>query len=250
VDADPKGSIRLDVEEGKVRFSRSQDGRFVDVPAGHSVTSAPGADLALHRSAEMLLSFQDGVSPGPDYSGTRDASISEKNPGTNYGHAKSIVAEGEDGRSKHLAQWALLRWDLSSIPPGSRVRSASISLFVTEPSRGAFSIHEPARAWTESEVTWKHASAGAVWRLPGSLGGVERWAPPLGALAPLVKGEYTAVLNDAGVALVQSWVNAPANNFGLILASPEPAAGLHFNAREAPTPETRPKLTVVVAPRK
>jgi hypothetical protein len=251
VDADPKGAVRLDVQEGKVHFTRTPDGRSVEVPAGHSVTSASGSDLAILRSTEILVSFQDGTAPAPDYSGTRDTSISEKNPGTNYGHAKAIVAEGEDGRGKHQAQWALLRWDLSSIPPGSHVRTASVSLHVTEPSRGAsFYFHEPARAWTESEATWKLAQAGSPWRLPGSLGGVERWGPPLGALTPLVKGEYSAVLNESGIALVQSWVNAPSSNLGLLLASPEPNAGLHFNSREAPLPETRPKLTVVVAPRR
>jgi ferric-dicitrate binding protein FerR (iron transport regulator) len=250
VDADPKGAVRLDVEEGKVRFSRP-DGRSLEVPAGHSVTSAAGSEFALLRSTEMLVSFQDGAAPTADYAGTRDTSISEKNPGANYGHAKTITVEGEDGRSRHQAQWALLRWDLSSIPPGSRVRAASLSLHVTEPSRGAaFYFHEPARAWTESEATWKFAASGSPWRLPGSLGGVERWAPPLGTLAALVKGEYTATLNEAGVALVQSWVNAPSSNVGLILAGTDPGASLHFQSREASIPETRPKLTVVIVPRR
>jgi hypothetical protein len=251
VDADPKGAVRLDVQEGKVRFNRPADGRSVEVPPGHSVTSAQGSDLALLRSTEILVSFQDGAAPTSDYFGTRDTFISEKNPAANNGHAKVIAAEGEDGRSRHQAQWALLRWDLSSIPPGSRVRAASVNLHVTEPTRGgAFYFHEPARPWVETEATWRMAQTGNPWRLPGSLGGIERWGIPLGAMAPLVKGEYSAVLNEAGIALVQSWVNAPASNLGLLLASPDPGAGLHFSAREAPLPDTRPKLTVVVTPRR
>jgi hypothetical protein len=249
VDPDPKGAVRLDVQEGKVRFSRSQDARSVDVPAGHSVSSTAGSDLALLRSTEVLTSFQDGAAPTPDYAGTRDTFISEKNSQSNFGRAKSLVAEGEDVRGKHKAQWLLLRWDLSAVPPGSRVRSASISLYVTAPSQGSpFYLYEPARAWSEGEATWKLAAAGSPWRFPGSLGAVDRWGPPAGTLVPLVKGEYTFVLNETGVALVQSWVNAPTSNLGFVMASPDPAAGLHINSREAQPSETRPKLSVVYLP--
>lgn len=249
VDSDPKGAVRLDVQEGKVRFLRSQDSRSVDVPAGHSVSATAGSDLALLRSTEEITSFQDGVWPTPEYAGTRDTSISEKTPQGNLGHAKSLAAEGADAGGKHKAQWLLVRWDLSTIPPGSRIRTASISLTVTAPSRGgSFFLYEPARAWSEGEATWKVAAAGSPWRFPGTLGAVDRWGPPAGTLAPLVKGEYTSVLNDAGVALIQSWVNAPASNLGFVMASADPVAGFHVNSREANPPESRPKLTVVYLP--
>lgn len=251
VDPDPRGLVRVDVQDGRVRFTRSQDGRSVDVPAGHSASAFSGSELTLLRSTDSIVSFQDGVAPTPEYAGTRDTQISEKNPQGNFGHSKSLVAEGEEGRGKHRAQWPLLRWDLSAVPPGSRIRSASISLYVTEPSHGfAFYLYEAGRVWTETEATWRLASAGAPWRLPGSIGSPERWGLPSGSLTPLVRGEYTAELNETGIALVQSWVNAPATNVGFVIASAEPAPGFHFNSRRAPGAETRPKLTVVYLPRR
>jgi ferric-dicitrate binding protein FerR (iron transport regulator) len=250
-DADPKGTLRLDVQEGKVRFTRSSDARAVDVGAGHSVSSGQGPDLVVLRSQDEAQSFQDGRYPAPDYAGTRDTQLAEKSPQTSYGGAKTLQVEVEDPREKKKDTWPLLRWDLSSIPPGSKVHSVSVTLHVLEPSRGqSFSFYEPARAWSESEATWKFASAGALWRFPGSLGAVERWGLPLGTLAPLRKGDYTTVFGDAGIALAQSWVNAPATNLGLQIAGTVPGSGFHFSSREAPAPDTRPRLTVVYTPKK
>jgi ferric-dicitrate binding protein FerR (iron transport regulator) len=251
VDADPKGSLRLDVQEGKVRFTRAPDKGAVDVAAGHSVSSGPGSDLVLLRSQEVVQSFQDGRFPSADYSGTRDTTIAENKPQSNFGGSRTLLSEPEDAREKRKASWALLRWDVSSIPPGSVVHSVSVTLHVLEPSHGQpYYFFEPARTWTESEASWKFASSGNLWRFPGALGAAERWPSPLGTMAPLQKGEYTAVLGDAAVVVVQSWINAPASNLGLQLAVASPAAGIRFSSREASPPESRPRLTIVYSPRK
>lgn len=251
IDPDARGSLRLDVEEGKVRFTRASDSRSVEVAAGHSVTSGQGADLILLRSQELMQSFQDGRFPAADYAGTKDTTIAEKNPQSNFGGSRTLVAEAEDSKEKKKASWTLLRWDVSAVPPGSLVHSVSVTLHVLEPSRGqAFYFFEPARSWSETEASWKFASSGNLWRFPGSLGGVERWPSPLGTIAPLQKGEYTSVLGDAGVALVQSWINAPAANTGLQIAGPTAGAGIRFSSREATSPEARPRLTIVFSPRK
>ncbi|HVR85737.1 MAG TPA: DNRLRE domain-containing protein, partial [Planctomycetota bacterium] len=251
MDADPKGVLRLDVQEGKVHFTRSSDGRGVDVGAGHSASSGQSADLVVLRSQEVVQSFQDGRFPTADYAGTRDTQLAEKSPQTAFGGAKILLAEAEDPKEKRKASWPLLRWDLSSVPVGSRVHSATVTLHVAEPSRGQmFYFFEPARSWSELEATWKLASPGNFWRFPGSLGAVERWGAPLGTLSPLQKGEYTTVLGEAGIALVQSWISAPATNLGLQIAGSTPGAGFHFHSREAQTPETRPRLTIIYTPKK
>ncbi|HLY09888.1 MAG TPA: DNRLRE domain-containing protein [Planctomycetota bacterium] len=250
-DPDPKGLLRLDVQEGKVRFTRSSDSRSVDVGAGHSVSSGQGTDLVLLRSQDVVQSFQDGRFPTADYAGTRDTMIAEKSPQTTYGGARALVAETEDAKEKRKASWALLRWDLGSLPPGSVVHSVSVSLHILEPSRGqALHFYEPARSWSESEASWKYASAGNLWRFPGSLGAADRWPVALGTLAPLQKGEYTAVLGEAGIALVQSWINTPSTNLGLQIAVTSPGGGIHFSSREALSPEARPRLTVIYTPKK
>lgn len=250
MDGDPKGSLRLEVQEGKVRFTRS-DGKGVDVAAGHSVTAGAGADLTVLRSQEEVLSFQDGRFPTGDYSGTRDTQLMEKAPQTTYGGAKILQAEADDPKDKKKACWPLLRWDLSGIAAGSKIHAVSVTLHITEPSGGqGFYFFESGRAWTESEATWKSASTGNLWRFPGSLGAQERWPMPLGTVAPIRKGEYTAVLGDAGVAVVQSWINTPASNLGLQIAGSAPGPGFHFYSREAAQVENRPRLTIVYTPRK
>jgi ferric-dicitrate binding protein FerR (iron transport regulator) len=251
MDPDPKGVLRLDVQEGRVRFTRSSDGRTIEVGAAHSVSSGQSADLVAIRSQDEIQSFQDGRFPAADYAGTRDTELVEKSPQTAFGGAKVLLAEAEDPKEKRKASWPLLRWDLSSVPVGSKVHSVSVGLHIVEPSRGqAFYFFEPARSWIESEATWKLASAGNLWRFPGSLGSAERWPTALGTLTPLQKGEYTTMLGDAGIAVVQSWINIPATNLGLQIAGSSAAAGFHFSSREAPSPETRPRLTIVYTPRK
>ena len=251
MDPDPKGSLRLDVQEGKVRFTRSADGRAVEVGAGQSMSSGQSPDFVPLRSQEEVISFQDGLFPAPDYAGTRDTQLAEKNPQGTFGGIRNLQAEVEEPREKKRACWPLLRWDISSIPPGSRVHSVSVSLHITEPSHGPpFYFYEPARSWTESEASWKFASSGVLWRFPGSLGAVERWPVPLGSLTPLRKGDYTAVLGDAGVAVVQSWVNAPATNLGLQIAGFTAGGAFHFSSREAAPAESHPRLTIVYSPKK
>ncbi len=62
VDADDKGATRLDVAEGKVRFTRVPDRKSVDVSSGHYAVAAAGFDL---------LSRQAGI-PRP---GTRERPV-------------------------------------------------------------------------------------------------------------------------------------------------------------------------------
>jgi hypothetical protein len=57
-------------------------------------------------------------------------------------------------------------------------------------------------------------------------------------------GSYTLTLNGSGVALVQSWVNAPSSNNGLIIANTTSSDDLIVSARNASTKANRPKLTV------
>jgi hypothetical protein len=57
-------------------------------------------------------------------------------------------------------------------------------------------------------------------------------------------GVFTINLNAAGLATLQEWVSNPAANFGLIFASALNVDGFDFYSNEAPTPASRPKLTV------
>lgn len=237
-------ATRVEVEEGRVRVRRLPDGPAADVAAGQ-VASAGRSGAPSVRPLIRTRSFQDGVAPAPDYAGTRDTTLSMREPATNFGAREMLGLY----RAADNHQVALIRWDVSSIPPGSRVLAAEITVWVTGSLQGAdYRVYEARRPWEEREATWKFAASGQAWQIPGAQADRDRGARPLAALAPPQPGFYTFALNDAGVALVQSWVHAPAANHGIVIAGAAPAPGWEFNARESTPPDRRPRLTVTYHP--
>ncbi len=238
---------RLDVLEGRVRFTRSADQRSMEVPAGRSITAGKGIPW---ETKPLVLSrdFQDGLSPLPSYSGTRDAGLSEVQQAAHGGSAATIEVDGDESGGKSL--WALLSWDVSSIPPSSAVREAVITLHVAGTSQSAgYSIFEMKRPWVEGEATWRMLSRSQPWGAPGAKARADRGAE-LATFSPREKGTAAIMLNDAGVALVQSWVRNPRANHGLLIGRDASSDGFSFDSRESSTPSRRPKLTVTYTPGK
>ncbi|MGH2688531.1 MAG: DNRLRE domain-containing protein, partial [Actinomycetota bacterium] len=154
-------------------------------------------------SPGTVTAFQDGVSPAAAYAGTRDAAISQTSPALNQGLATTIKVDGDDQAGTDIV--ALLRWDLGSIPAGSVVQSATITLNVSNSTLETFQVYEARRAWTEMQVTWTDAALGTPWQTPGAQGALDRGTTVLGTLAPTAMGPYVLTLNAAGVAVVQQW---------------------------------------------
>ncbi|MBI3468673.1 MAG: DNRLRE domain-containing protein [Planctomycetes bacterium] len=185
----------------------------------------------------LSQSFQDGMSPATSYTGTRDTAIT--NPSSKgLGSSTTLTADGKKTST------ALLKWDISSVPAGSNVQSASITLNVTDSSLVSFPIFGLKQDWSETLATWQTFSATGKWQLPGAKGANDRGTTPLGTLSAATKGSVTVSLNSAGVALVQSWVNNPGMNFGIIIQNFNAKDSIAFSSREAISPADRPKLTV------
>ena len=54
-----------------------------------------------------------------------------------------------------LDNWALLKWDVSAIPPGSTVTGASVTLNVTDNgTTDVYHFYEVTGGWSETVVTW------------------------------------------------------------------------------------------------
>ena len=72
----------------------------------------------------------------------------------------------------------------------------------------------------------------------------------LGTVTTSTAGTLNVVLNAAGLAVVQGWVNSPATNFGFVLQDYDNANkdDLVFSSREATVPANRPQLQVVYNP--
>jgi ferric-dicitrate binding protein FerR (iron transport regulator) len=242
---------RVEVLEGRVKLTRSSDDRAIELTTGHFAIAGSGGDLVARQSPGLAESFQDGLFPTAQYAGTRDTELSEKEPARNFGTAKMLEIDSNDARSKRKTRWSLLRWDLSTIPGGSRVLAATVTLNVIDPSPGQVCMaYESERSWSETEATWKVGWAGIPWKIKSGPVASDGSIPCLGQFAPSTKGETAFALNEFGIATVQSWINSPQTNFGILLMASGTGDGIRVISREGGVPATRPKLTVLYAPRK
>jgi hypothetical protein len=229
-----KESTQVDVHEGRVRCKRLPDGATTEIAAGRFATAGKGLLLS-PRPIPMVRIFQDGVAPTPDYKGTTDTVISSKEPGANFGKIEQLQLQRLE-----FQQTALIRWDVSSIPAGSRVLSAEITFWVTGKLVGDCKVYALNLPFDELEANYRMAKAGLMWRTLGAQSDQDRGTVPVSAIAPEKMGFHTAFLDPA---TVQGWVNQPGKNFGILIAGPD-ANIWGLEARETATPERRPKLTI------
>jgi hypothetical protein len=176
------------------------------------------------------------------------------------------------------AKRAVVRFDLGSIPPGTVVTSATLTLNVNRSVNSGnepFALHRVTASWGEGasnadgsggpgnnggggapaiapDATWcERFFGGADWTTPGgdfvagasatiSIDGPE----PLG-LGPATWGSTAQMVAD-----VQGWVDDPASNFGWIVIGNETtvpqgqASTKRFDSREGADPALWPRLTV------
>ena len=83
--------------------------------------------------------------------------------------------------------------------------------------------------WSESTVTWNSFGATA-----GLQPGIDLEVAPLDTIAPLTLDVGNTANFSLPFSIVQSWIDTPAANFGLILVSSETAFSrdIHFGVRE------------------
>ena len=171
---------------------------------------------------------------------TQDTKILKDSPNSNYGSNTTLEADGNPDIA------ALLKWDFSAIPAGSTIQAVTLTVNLTDNSDDTYEIYRLKRDWQESQTTWNNFAAGSTnrWQSAGAAGSLDRDATVLGRVTGDT-GTRTFSLNTAGVAVVQSWVNNTAANFGFIIQDYDDAInGLDFRSRESSTAASRPRLNV------
>jgi hypothetical protein len=113
----------------------------------------------------------------------------------------------------------VLRFDLSAVPANATVRQATLSLYVESRSTSTAALDMQAyrliRPWSEAEVTWKQAQNGVLWSVAGAnAAGADRDATPESAVNV---STLAAWVNLDVTAMVQSWVQNPDQNAGVLL---------------------------------
>lgn len=167
------------------------------------------------------------------------------------------------------ARRALMRFDLSAIPAGSTIVSATLGISVDKVPPGLQSstgrLHRLLNSWgtgtsnsgsngggaiaTTNDATWSHRFWGTtqVWTAPG--GGGDFVLTPSGAIAMSLLGR--SVWSGAGVrADVQLWVDQPTQNFGWAILGEETLdkTAHRFGASEFTTVSARPRLDIEYQP--
>jgi hypothetical protein len=118
----------------------------------------------------------------------------------------------------------------TGVPVGVEITSATLSVYVNDPTTQQVSAHRITSGWVEREVTWNSFA---------------------GAYAPLVLDTFVPAAGWNTVdltALVQEWVNGSEPNYGVLLGHDalDPTATLMtgFVSSDDPRVELRPKLEI------
>ena len=158
----------------------------------------------------------------------------------------------------------VLRFDLSQIPAGSTITSVSLKLYCSAAGSGTAQTVQLKRmlaSWGEGPSTAfggggaPSATGDATWQhrfypsTPWPTSGGQFSSTVSASRSVTGQGSYTWTTTAQLVADVQSWVAAPATNFGWLVQGNEVTlrSVKRFDSREAAA-ATRPQLTVVFTP--
>jgi len=194
-------------------------------------------------TSTTTVSFQQGVA---DYAGTSDTTISEYYATTNYGAATTLTADGLDSRWRDV--YALVRWDLASIPSHAVATAVTLTFRVTDASTAAYPVYALNRPFDEATATWNLAATGNSWATAGAKAQTDRNPTSVGSFSAAATGTRSVVLNSAGLAVVNGWLAAPATNHGFIVASTSNSDSVVFASSEHGTVSYRPQITITYEP--
>ena len=160
-----------------------------------------------------------------------DARVQEKNGTTNYGTATTLkVQSWKNGNNIRT----FVQFDVSSIPAGSTVSSATLTLCATTvpSSTRTYDAHLVTSSWSEGSVTWNTQ--------PSVAGAATDSATTPGSAACMT---WTTTSD------VQAWVDGTANNGWRISDSAEGnnqrRDAIYRSREDTAVPADRPNLTVV-----
>jgi alpha-tubulin suppressor-like RCC1 family protein len=195
------------------------------LPAGCGVEEAPSEPIgAAEQAVTTCITVQRGTS------GTvSDAFVRSNAATTNYGSSAALTASIDTTGMRH----ALVKWDVSAVPAGATVTSATASLKVTTGGGALGHAHRLTQPWSESTVTW----AGYAESTPST---------PVSANFSAVAAGATASADVT--ALVQAWVSGAYPNHGILVERDDASGANVYASSEDPTVANRPSLQICYTP--
>lgn len=119
----------------------------------------------------------------PDQSAGKDAEIASNQSSTSTSHNLAIGRVGDTGT---VELRLLLQFDLSGIPAGAEILSATLSLVMTTDSSDqtrTIEVRRIKRPWVEAEVNWIRAQVGTNWQTAGATGSNDSESTAIGSLS-------------------------------------------------------------------
>lgn len=203
--------------------------------------SARGLPAAVGAAAARTVSLQNGLG---GYAGAADTYIDPARPTSNF------VLEWNMRLRTGWGSVGLLRFDTASIPQNSRVLDARLELWTGDNSGNyaCMSAYPLLVAWNPGQATWLRRDSANAWTAGGAAAiGSDRSGTPTD-VRRFVSGtgvQFTLDVTDA----VQTWVNDPERNYGLVLALERYTdLWFHIYGTDHPTISRRPRLVVTYLP--
>ncbi|MBU1492463.1 MAG: putative Ig domain-containing protein, partial [Actinobacteria bacterium] len=198
------------------------------------------ADTFTWSVTDGSIVFQQGAA---GYSGFQDTGLWQHAPGTARGNETYLTIDQLESGASSETQGLIQFLDIvgtgpGHIPPGSTVVSASLQVYVIDPSPGSISFHPMISAWDES-ATWNGLGNGI------QPDGVEAGVTPevvFGATGTTGQRTIAGFENS-----VQAWVDGTSPNRGWALFN-DSEDGWDFDSSEYGEEARRPRLLVDFTP--
>lgn len=168
---------------------------------------------------------------------TADAYIQQLNPTQNIGTVDTLFTCNASSAAGRVD--SLIKFNLSSIPSGSKVQSAELKLkqYFSTPSGSVLNLEKTSSSWTES------GSSGVRWNNRPSVSTYIALFSAYNDPISVKSSDYPTLTN-----VVQSWINSPSQNYGFYLSDNAAISCTTLCSREHATAANRPRLVVAYTP--
>ena len=174
------------------------------------------------------------------YQGVADTYIAQYAPDDNYAWRPYMIV-------RSTGAWrSLVRFDLSVLPAGAIVDSATLILHTDEtqdpPDRSTtIDLFAIRRHWEVNQVTWNRATSTTPWYSAGCDSSADRDLSPFASkVIDKTKTSYSIDVTEA----VRNWVADPGSNEGFIIISRGPTVSYGFYTSEWAVEAQRPTLVI------
>ena len=183
--------------------------------------------------------FTGSASGSNSFRSVQDTKLQVNNPTNNYGTDTTIQLK----TSALDERRALVQFNLTSLA-GQTVSSANLRFYVsnTGSTNTRIDVYPLTRSWTGTSTNWTKATTGANW---STAGGDYNAANLLASFVPSTNNQYYSLTSPAITALVQSWINSSATNYGVVLVMRGEVDEVQIRSVEdSDVPSRKPELVV------